>query len=138
MTRLHPIQGYHPSVPERVFLLSLGFVDLFFQPTRQSIWADTIDSLYASHTWSLVIGRNDLLFFCLAISMLRCQHTALITIFTPVLLATTAVVTVLYNILTTAMTTLMGYEGLYHSLSLSLITSFDALCGKHISHRTIQ
>jgi hypothetical protein len=54
--------------------------------------------------------------------MLWFQNTTLAAVFTPVLLAATTIVTVLYNILTAAMTTLILHRFGYHSTSLPLIT----------------
>jgi hypothetical protein len=122
MTKLHPIQEHHPAVQAAAFRLFVGFACLFFQPARQGIWADTIETLNASHAWSFIICRYDMLFLLFSVTTLWAQYSAPIAIFAPILLAAAAVMPILDDILTTAMPTFMGDGCCYHFVSLSPIT----------------
>ena len=69
-----------------------------------------------------MIRRDDLFFLGFRLAMLWLQNTTLATVFAPVLLAATIIVTILDNILIAAMTTLIHHRFGYHSPSLLLIT----------------
>ena len=122
MTTSHPVREYRLTVLARAFLLWLGCPGLFFQPTRQGIGTDTIETLNTSHTWPFVISSNDFLFVDFSVATLGFQYCAVITFFAPILLAAATVVPIFDNTFTPAAPTLMDDRCGYHPLSLSLIT----------------
>jgi len=67
-----------------------------------------------------MVSRYDLFFLRFSVTVFRVENTTLATVFAPILLAATAIVTVLDNVLTATMTTLIYYCFRYHLPSLSL------------------
>ena len=105
---------------------SFGLCWSFFEPTRQRIAADTEGTLDATHTRAFVgIDSQNLLFLFGTITMFRFQDATLATVFAPELLVAIRIVTVLDNILASAVSTTV-YDGFCnHMPRLSHFTYFE-------------
>src|SRR5512133_3393546 len=100
----------------------MDYSGLFFQPVRQSLRAYAKDALNPAHARTFMVGSNNLFLLCSSIAVLWFKYAAFTTVFAPVLLTATAIMTIFDNILTATMATLIHYGFCYHSASLSLIT----------------
>ena len=105
---------------------SFGCCSSFFKPTRQRIAADTEGALDATHAGAFVgIGSQNLLFLLGAITVFRFQDTALATVFAPELLVAIGVVSILDNVLASAVSTTVHYCFCNHIPRLSHFTYFE-------------
>ena len=119
MTTFHPLPVHHQLGLAIMSHLMLGWIGLFFKPSCQGMAADTKDAFNTAHAGTLVIGSQDLFFLRCGVSSAWIEHTALVAILTPKLLAATGVMTILDDIWTATPSTYMYDCFGYHIYTIS-------------------
>ena len=105
---------------------TFGFCSSFFKPTRQRIATDTEGTLDATHAGAFVsIGSQNLFFLFDAITVFRFQDAALAAVFAPELLAAIGIMSILDNVLASAVSTTIDNCFGDHMPRLSYFTYFE-------------
>ena len=86
------------------------------------MWADAENALDPTHTRAFMIGSQDFFLLRFGIATFGNQDAVFATVFALVLRAAAAIVPVLDNIFTAAMTTVIHHQFRYHPPSLSFVT----------------
>ena len=101
-----------------------GLHSSFFEPTRQRIAADAKGALDPTHTGSFIVSRQNLFFFLCRVAVFWLQNTTFATVFAPELLIAICIMTVLDNVLASAISTTIHDCFCDHIPGLSRFTYF--------------
>lgn len=107
-TTFRLLQEHHQPVQEARSPLARGVIWLFLQPNGYCVATNTKDAFDPTHTRTLVVCSDNLLFLRFRVAPTWLENTALAASFAPDLLATASIVSILYDIGTAARATDMN------------------------------